>query len=338
MTEIEIEVKFKPIKDFLKKYWVPLLLLVVFILSMYIRLFNFHWPYLLNIDSYFQYRRMEYIINGHTELLTLERNGQLINSTDLKYDPLMIAPNGAKLQFTAYQYFGAYTYMLIHLLFPNLPFWRFLIYLPAFLASLMVIPAYYLGKVIYDRKAGIIFAFLSVFNPAIMSRTLGGDPDSDAWVLLWPLIVLALYFITYKTIDGNLKNKKSIILSILTGIAFTIFAYSWVSWYIFYLIIGFVVLVSILKYILRENREQIIHILLSTFIIFLTFFIISYPISGLEKINANIFGPFNSLKLKSETGQFPNVYVQSQSLCLVVIYIQLQQESVYYCFYLEHFL
>ena len=309
MPELEIEIKLDFLRK-IKKHWTFLALIIIFLLSFSIRLSNFHWPYLLNIDSYFHYRYMKYIAEGRTEALTIERNGELIQTSDLKYDPLMTAPNGKLFNPNPYHYIGAYSYLFVKLFFPYLELWRFLIYFPVFITSLMVIPAYILGKTIYDKKAGVLAAFLILFNPAIMSRTVGGDPDNDCWVLLLPLTVLALYFLAYKNTDGNLRNKKAIIYSFLAGLFFTIFAYSWVSWYIFYLILGFCVVVSILGYITKKiDIEKIKHIWLTFVIFFLTFVLISFSISGTSKIYTNLIGPFQSLKLKSEVGQFPNVYV-----------------------------
>lgn len=314
MKEIEIEIKFDFLK-FLKKNWVLIVLIIIFLLSFYVRLFNFHWPYLLNIDSYYHYRYMRYIVDGKTELLTLERDGELANSTDLKYDPLMQAPNGRIFKPNPYHYVGAYTYMLARLFIPGLELWRFLIYFPVFMISLIVFPTYILGKTLYDKRAGVLFAFLTIFNPAIVSRTVGGDPDNDCWVLLLPLVVLAIYFLAYRNIDGNLKNKKVILLSILTGIVFTVFAYSWVSWYIFYLILGFCIIITFLNLTVKNsNIKKIKHLWLIFIIFFSTFVLLSFLFSGTKIIYSNFVGPFRSLQLKVEAGNFPNVYVSVAEL------------------------
>ena len=92
--------------------------------------------------------------------------------------------------------------------------WEFLIWFPAVLAALMAIPMYFIGKILYDRKAGILAAAFFVFDTAIISRTLGGDPDSDGIVLILPLIIIVLFLYTYKTAEEGLK-KKTIIFSLL---------------------------------------------------------------------------------------------------------------------------
>ncbi len=312
MAEIEIDTD--KIKSFLQKHWVAISLIIIFFLSFYIRVYHFHLPYLYNIDSYFQLRRMKYIVNGHTEFLTIERNGRLINTTDLKYDPLMLAPNGKLLYLNPYHYLGAYLYMLFRLFIPGLELWKFSVYLPAFIISLIVFFGYLLGKALYDKKAGVLAAFLMAFNPSIMSRTLGGDPDSDCIVLLLPVVVLSLYFLGYQHMKSSWKDKKGILFYVLSGISFTIFALTWVSWYVFYLILGFVVLYSIVRIIQDRGIEKSLINVWIGYLIFLFVFVAIITPIDFPRLRGNLVGPFQSLNLKSETGNFPNVYVSVAEL------------------------
>lgn len=291
--EITINIGF--FYNFIRKYYIPILLISIFILSFYVRVVGFKYDYLRNIDSYWHYRYMKMII---------ENNGRLP-----EYDTLMEAPEFRKIYFLHfYHYLGAYSYLLLKIFNQNLELWRFLIYFPAFLASLAVIPCYFIGKRLFDKKAGIFLAFLVVFNPAIMSRSLGGDPDSDAIVLLIPLISLALFFEAYNFSKiGNIK--KSVIFSLLTGISMAALAYTWVSWHLFYFVTGFCILAILLE---MKNKEFINFskkVITSYLIIILLFFGLTIPIIGTEFIFITLNGPFESFQLKSEDRDFPNVYV-----------------------------
>ncbi len=291
--EITINIGF--LYKFIKKYYVPILLISIFLLSFYVRVVGFRYNYLRNIDSYWHYRYMKMII---------ENNGKLP-----EYDTLMEAPEFRKIDtMHLYHYLGAYSYLLVKIFNSNLELWRFLIYFPAFLASLAVIPCYFIGKRLFDKKVGIFLAFLVVFNPAIMSRSLGGDPDSDAIVLLIPLISLALFFEAYNFSKiGNIK--KSIIFSILTGISMAALAYTWVSWHLFYFVTGFCLLAILSEIKNKEFLKFSKRIITSYFIIILIFFGLTIPIIGSEFIYITLNGPFESFQLKSEDRDFPNVYV-----------------------------
>lgn len=294
ITDKEIKISIEPIYNLLNKRWTLLALIIIFALSFYIRVFGFNYNYLRNIDSYWHYRYMKMII---------ENNGKLPD-----YDILMEAPEYRKIEsMHFYHYLGAYSYLIFRIFFPNVELWIFLVYYPAFLASLAIIPCYFIGKKLYDKKAGIFLAFLLVFNSAIISRSLGGDPDSDAIVLLLPLVILAFFFESIYSIKDN-KKKIGFIYSILTGLFLAILAYTWVTWHVFYFIGGVIAIEGIIE-LVKKNKEILKNLVISYAISMLVFFILTIPIIGFNFIGIILGGPFESLRLKAEEGDFPNVYV-----------------------------
>ena len=172
---------------------------------------------------------------------------------------------------------------------------------------------------IYDKRAGLFTSFLVVFSPAIMSRTMGGDPDSDAIVLLLPLIIIALFLFVYKRseICKKIFDKKVILYSALTGLFLAILAYTWVSFHVVYLITGFVFLKILTDFLtsffekgdLKETMKKQMPLLLSYLLITVIFFLLTVPTFGIDFIATTIKGPFSSMEMKAETGNFPNVYV-----------------------------
>jgi len=297
-----------------KRNYAAIILITIILLSFWLRTFNFHQNWLLNVDSYFHYRYMKYIANGKVENLTLIRNNHLVNATYPLYDPLMEAPNGREFRPNLYHYLGAYSYLLGKLVIPNLELWVFLIYFPVILTSLCAIPAYYIGKILYDKRAGLLTAFLFLFNPSILARTMGGDPDNDCWVLLLPLVTLAFFLLANKFSEEK-RMKRALVYSLFSGIFFAALAYSWVYWHVFYLITGFVVfkivISSILDYlsgrkIALKNYKALAAVYGVTIA---TFFLLTVPVKGVGVITTSFFGPFQALQLKAEIREFPNVYV-----------------------------
>jgi len=300
-------------KSFLKKYWPAIAILIIIILSIYVRTIDYRWPYLRNIDSYTFYRQMDEIV----------ANGGVMPS----FDNLMLAPDGAprKVELFPYQYLGAYSYMFVRI-FADIQLWQWLIYLPAILASLMAIPMYYIGKILYDRRAGVLAAFFVVFDISNISRTLGGDPDSDAIVLLFPLIVMAVFLFTYKYIEKEKLNKKAILFSIITGILLGLWGHIWVGyWYVIWLITGMIILKFLIDYMrtknLRQEWQNIKHIIYSYIIMIVIMSLILVPFFGLSKIANAFTGPIEFQDIKKDTsimsGEktiFPNVYVSVAEL------------------------
>ncbi len=287
----------------IKKYWAEILVFLIFALSVYVRLVGFHYPYLRNIDSYAFYRQMEYIYeHGHLP----------------EIDTLMLAPTGKKMSFSLYPYIGAYLFKLVKVFLPNLELWRFLIYLPALIASLSVFPLYIAGKNLYDKKAGLFFSFLMIFSPQMMSRTLGGDPDSDCIVFF----ATSLVFMTISYVIKFRHNQKKMrIAAIWAGLAFTFFALTWVGyWYFYWITLGFVVLEAVLKVARSQMRNKKFTIdktyLIPFAILTITMVVTALPFFGLNFLKSTFLSPFETISLfsstggiKGEGGQFPNVYV-----------------------------
>ena len=148
---------------------------------------------------------------------------------------------------------------------------------------------------------------------------MGGDPDSDAIVLLLPLIIIALFLFAYKRseICKKIFDKKVILYSALTGLFLAILAYTWVSFHVAYLITGFVFLKILTDFLtsffekgdLKETMKKQMPLLLSYLLITVIFFLLTVPAFGIDFIASTIKGPFSSMEMKAETGNFPNVYV-----------------------------
>lgn len=285
---------------FMKQY--IFILLAIMLLSLYIRIYSFHWPYLRNIDSYAFYRQMQYIVD--TGLLP-------------QRDMLATAPVGWPLktgpQF--YQYLGAYSYIFVSW-FLNISLFQWLIWLPAILITLAAIPAYYIGKTLYDKNTGILSTIFILFSVSVLSRSLGGDPDSDAIVMLWPMINIAFYLIAIKI----KSTKKSLIYHAITGFTLALFAFTWPGyWYVYWLLFGFIIIYSLFKFSLEKKipKKEILGFLLLTIILL----ILGCAYFGYWFISNLFYAPFETAGLfsptggiKGETREFPNVYVSVAEL------------------------
>lgn len=289
-----------------KKYWPIAAIAIIMFSSFSVRLTDYRWPYLRNIDSYFFFRHMDEII-GNDGVLP-------------PHDNFMLAPHGSERingQFF-YPYLGAYTYMAF---FSHQTLTEFLIWFPAFIAALMAIPVYFIGKYLYDRKAGILAAFFIVFDVSIMSRSLAGDPDSDAIVLLMPLITIALFILAYKYVDRVRKlNIKTLTYFAFTGVALGIWAHTWAGqWYIFWLMTGFTA-IMVIKHFLHSRRAKISSRRLLPYIygyimMIILFFAITLPFFGSNIVSQTIQGPLQIGNIKVEEGrEFPNVLISVAEL------------------------
>ena len=297
----------------IKKHWALIAVILIISLSMHLRLLDYRWPYLRNIDSYMFYRQMDEIIQN--------------NGVYPAYDIYVRAPEGEERtiqgllpQMYPYQHLGAYSFMFFKMFFPGLQLWQYLIYLPAFLASLMAIPAYLIGRLIYDKRAGVLAAFFMVFDITIVSRTLGGDPDSDALQLLVSLIVLTIFLYTYKYIEvKKALDKRAILYSVLTGISLGVWSHTWIGyWYIVWIILGTFILKVVIESVMKRRPafKENVPLALSYLIFFSVFLLLFIlPVYGINRVAYTFLGPLEFQDIKGETGrQFPNVGVSVAEL------------------------
>lgn len=296
--------------DFLaaaKKYWPAIAVLAIVVFGLYVRVFAYNFPYLRNIDSYAFTRQIEDIVNS----------GALP-----QHDNLSLAPDGQDKAVgrDLYVYIMAYSFSFVKLFLPGYTLFQFLIWAPALMAALMAVPMYFIGRILYDKRAGVLAAFFVIFDISVLSRTLGGDPDNDTSVLLFPLIAIALFLIAYKYTSANGFNKRGILYTVLAGMGMAAWGYVWSGfWFVVWLIAGFI----IMKILLALAKNRSIGAAVREFrrpialfaAIMAIFFILTVPFLGTRVVTETVQGPFSFGDIKSEENrEFPNVYVSVAEL------------------------
>jgi len=219
-----------------------------------------------------------------------------------------------------YVYMGAYSFMLARS-FLDLSLFQFLIFFPAFLASLAAIPVYFIGKMIYDRKAGVIAAFIYTFDINNLARSLGGDPDSDAIVFLTSMITIAVMLFMYKySVNETKFSKKFFLYTAITGIVVWVWYNSWAGyWYIFWLFTGLVIMRLLFDIIETKNFAKGLHrskFVLCSYAIYMViaFGLAMMVFEGFGPVTSALAGPIQFQSIKGEDNQFPNVYVSVAEL------------------------
>ncbi len=300
--------KTEKIASLVKNKWVVIALVIIILLGMYVRLVDYRWGYLRNIDSYVFYRWMDETV----------QNGGILPA----HDSYQLAPNGFDRPMEwiyPYFYIGAYSYMLTAN-FVSITLEQFLIYFPPFLAILAAIPLYFIGKLLYDRKAGVLAAFIYTFDINNISRSLGGDPDSDAIVILVSMIAIASFIFVYKysTTEKTL-SKRLVLYSVLSGLVLWIWYSTWAGyWYVFWLITGLVMFKLIANIVQKKHfingLKETKYVLAAFAICMAVSFALTFPSYGGTKLTSALTGPIEFQSIKGEDSQFPNVYVSVAEL------------------------
>jgi asparagine N-glycosylation enzyme membrane subunit Stt3 len=149
------------------------------------------------------------------------------------WDTLRQAPYGDPAGNEAHIWVVAYVHKFLRFFNPDQDLIASSFYIPVFLASLAVIPAFFIAKKFGGNLGGTISAMIVAIHPSFMARTMGGFSDTDPYNVTLPLFVV--WFIIEAFMSKDLK--KALLFSGLSVLAITLFAISWTGWWYIYLVV-----------------------------------------------------------------------------------------------------
>ncbi|MFA5358087.1 MAG: STT3 domain-containing protein [archaeon] len=228
-----------------------IILLAIFLLAFTIRAHLMRYDQIFEFDSYYHLR-----IVGE-----LVQNGQLPARDPLAY----YQEGGSTLPgFTLLWPIAAAFYAIIGF---GQPFSKDILLLcakilPALFGALIAIAMYWLGKEIYNKKAGVAMAFIAATVPAFVYRTMAGFFEDDSLGFLW--MVIGFVFMLRATKSEKI-TKQSILNSILAGIFFSAMALTWSLYLLIPLVITPYFIVSILIIATKGGTKERITAFIANF-------------------------------------------------------------------------
>jgi dolichyl-diphosphooligosaccharide--protein glycosyltransferase len=185
--------------------------------------------------------------------------------------------------------------------------------LPVYLVALCSIPLFFLMKKYSNDIVAFLTTFFLMSYTTFVTRTIAGFVDTDAYVVLFPILITLMIVFSIKA----KSSRDKIIYGLLSGLSLGLYMWSWESgWFFFLFILISIILWYIFRFvyhilnkkeksksILIENSLPIISYLFSSFVfvfIFLKQNILSIIIKKLNSFMGGI----------ASTGEkiWPNVY------------------------------
>jgi len=148
-------------------------------------------------------------------------------------------------------------------------------FVPALFGALLIFPVYFIGKTLFNKKAGLIAAFFVAIIPIHIGSGHGSAYslfDHDSFNLL-------LFFITFMFLIFSIKEKntkKSILYALLGGVPLAGLSMTWVEAEFLYVVIAVYTIVQMLFDIFLSKID--IRVFRSASIILLTGFFVSLPV------------------------------------------------------------
>ncbi len=257
------------------------------------------------------------------------------------YNDHVLAPIGGFTKDSLHPFFEAYWHRFLSL-FGERSLMSSIFFVPILLSALSVIPAFFIAKKRIGLFGGFVAAMIVAIHPSFIGRTAGGFADTDAYNVLFPLLIAWLFIEGFEA--KNLK-KQALLLS-LSGLFIGIYSFAWTGWwYIFDFLVG-VILIYLGYEIVRSifQRKKLSELWSGAFknsvMIFALFLVMSGVfvtlISGFSTFHNALEGPlaFRVIKEASKPDLWPNVYTTVAELNPASISSVIDQNGGRFLFFL----
>jgi len=189
--------------------------------------------YLYELDPYYYYRNAQNILNHGFEADVKTDEGY-VDTHIFAGLPLEYRDAQKNKLWNILPWFEAITYKVLNTIGFKVDLMTIAFYASTVFASIAVIFAFLLAKDLTKSSWGGFFAGLVVaLHPFMLSRTMGGFSDTDAFTVLFPLLAMFFYFRAFKS--EKLDGKT--IYSALFGLTYFIFPRAWGGWWYSYVIL-----------------------------------------------------------------------------------------------------
>ena len=237
--------------------WLTAIILAVFVaIALYIRvvlpldkIFVGDWIKFASNDAYYYMRLVDNLVHNSLRLET--------------FDQYLIFPDGQNV--TSFTLFARLLAGISWLIGLGSPTQRIVdmvgVFTPAIMASMVIIPVYFIGKELVGRWVGLISAgLIAVISGEFLGRSILGFTDHHiAEVLFTTVLMLFLLLAVKSTKDKN--STKPVIFSVLAGIVLGVYLLTWIGGLLFIFIIG---LYFIIQFTIEHLRRQPTDYLLRT--------------------------------------------------------------------------
>lgn len=263
-----------------KNFWIGVTLIAIFFLVLFFNTY-FNMTSNANINAQGTDLTTKYYLSGPDPYYNMRLVEQTSNTGKVPYyynnDPLLNYPLGQTGGRGPLMVMSAISFskLLTPFMSPSDALGFSMQFLPALFGALLVFPVYFIGRIIFGRKEGIVAALLIAIIPIEVSSGHGSAFalfDHDSFNLL-------LYFMTFLFFLLAIKEKdriKSILYSVLAGIPLAALSMVWTEAQFLYTLLAVYIVVQLLiDVIFKKTSVQFVR---SSAITMFTGVIVSLPV------------------------------------------------------------
>ncbi|MBW6518486.1 MAG: oligosaccharyl transferase, archaeosortase A system-associated [ANME-2 cluster archaeon] len=184
------------------------------------------------------------------------------------FETFTLYPYGQSIHFgPLWTYMIAITSLILGAGSPSLDLTRMVgAYFPGIFGALLVFPVYFMGREVFDRRVGLLAAFMIAVMPGqILSRSIMGFTDHHAGEVFFSTLYLMFLIMAINSVKGMdisvfdileknwAKIKHPAIISIISGVAFSLYMLQWSNGVFFG---GIVAIFIVLQFIIYHMKNQ----------------------------------------------------------------------------------
>jgi dolichyl-diphosphooligosaccharide--protein glycosyltransferase len=275
------------------------MLFLVFVVALYLRI---SLPYANSIqagtiiisdfDPYYHLRIGEYTVQHFPNVLA--------------FDPYVDFPHGFWIGWPPLYDFLASAYAMVAMAVFHVDYQVGVATFPAVLGALAILPVYYITKLVFDWKAGIVAATLLTVIPANLLRSMVGNLNHHvAAEVLFPALLLLFFmlalrgqltFLKVRSLAFTREDKKTLLYAGLAGVFVTALLLTWLGGFLFLGIIGaFAIVQFSIYHWKRESSDNLtivsITMLLVSLVTLLPVSLTSHFGTTIDTLHLSLFQP-----------------------------------------------
>lgn len=275
------------------------MLLVVFLVALYLRI---RLPYANSIqggsivindfDPYYHLRIVEYTVQNFPHVLA--------------FDPYVDFPHGFWIGWPPLFDFLGSAYAMAAMALFHVDYQVAVATFPALLGAAAVLPVYYITKLVFDWKEGIVAAALLTVLPANLLRSMVGNLNHHvAAEVLFPALLLLFFMLALKggltfhkirTLSFTGDDGRTLLCAGLAGIFVTALLLTWLGGFLFLGIIGAFAIVQFIIYHLKRLQSDNLTIVAATMLLvsLITFLPVSFAShfrTSVDPLHVSLFQP-----------------------------------------------
>ena len=191
--------------------------------------------YLIALDPYYYFRFVRNIVETGIAGEYLNEDGESVSNFGTAPTEVVYDGNNLHTQFSVYWH------KFINL-FSDTPIHTTFFFVPVVIMFLATLSAFFLGRKLGGNVSGFSAAMIIGLHTVILSRTIAGFSDTDAYNILFPVLIVWMIVESFQA----KKQYLTYLFASLAGLVTGIFAYAWDGWWFIFAIIGLGFALSVL--------------------------------------------------------------------------------------------